>query len=69
MHFTPSKIQAGEVSMSVYNSEWYAYPLELQKVAPLIIQQARNPVIINGFKLFSCTLENYTRVIFVFFFI
>lgn len=48
--------------MSIYNAEWYGYPLELQKVVPLIIQKARRPVIINGFKLFSCTLENYTRV-------
>ncbi|XP_055299416.1 odorant receptor 4-like [Sitodiplosis mosellana] len=54
--------KASEVSMTVYNAEWYHYPLTLQKLTPLIIQRAQCPVIIDGFKLFSCTLENYAKI-------
>lgn len=61
------QFQANQVSIAIYNSEWYSFPLDIQKLLPTIIQRSQKPVVISGFKLFNCTLENFTRVSFFFY--
>lgn len=50
------------VSDIVYNSFWYKYPAELQKLLPLLTQRSQTPYIITGYGIINCSLDTFLLV-------
>lgn len=42
--------------------DWYLYPAETQKILPIIIQCAQQPVTLRAFGKASCTRESFKTV-------
>lgn len=47
---------------TVYNSNWYEYPIGLQKYMILMIARSQEPVHFTGFNMFYCSLELFSNV-------
>lgn len=64
-HFaTMASDRMSNIGNVVYDSNWYEFPLELQKNCILIMVQAQQNVYITGFELIRCTLLSYQRVLY-----
>lgn len=50
------------IGETVYNSNWFEYPIEFQKYVILIMARSQNPLYFNGLNLFGCTLHVFGRV-------
>lgn len=54
--------KAAEVNESIYGTEWYNYPPNIQMYMILIMKRAQKPFIITGYSLVSCSLESFKDV-------
>lgn len=45
-----------------FESDWYKFPIELQKYVLLIIANAQQPKIFNGFSIIDLNLLAFTKV-------
>lgn len=50
------------LGFTVYNSNWYDFPNDLQKYIPLVIIRSREPVYFTGLGLIRCTLKVFGDV-------
>lgn len=50
------------VDDSIYGSNWYNYPVGVQKYLILIIALSERPIYFTGFGLMKCTLEMFGAV-------
>lgn len=50
------------VAMSTFDSNWYEFPVEMQKYIILIIARSQKPAYFDGMKLVHCTLQTLTVV-------
>lgn len=46
----------------ICNSEWYAFPKEIQRIMPTLMNSAEKPVILLGFGNLKCTRESFKKV-------
>lgn len=53
------------VGYAAYDSNWFEYPLELQKYFVLIIARSKQSSYFMGFGLIQCTLEVFGQVRFL----
>lgn len=56
------KYLTGIGDMVYLQSEWYRYPIQLQKHLTLIIGQSQLPFEFNGFKIIGCNLITFGNV-------
>lgn len=45
-----------------YCSNWYEYPIHLQKYVTLVIVRSQEPMYFTGFNLIRCTVETFGKV-------
>lgn len=50
------------VGNMAYNSNWYDYPVGMQKHMVLIIARSQEPVYFSGLSLIRCTVETFGKV-------
>lgn len=50
------------ISYAAFESDWYEYPVDVQKYILLIMARSQNPVYFNGLGLLDCTLESFGKV-------
>lgn len=46
----------------IYLSEWYLYPLNVQRCVTLILLRSQKPFYISGYGIMACNLENFLGV-------
>lgn len=51
-----------EIGDAICDSEWFSFPVELQKMLHIIIQAAQAPIEISGFGNISVKRETFKRV-------
>lgn len=49
-------------SYAAFESDWYTYPMDIQKFIILIVRRAQNPVKFKGLNVIDCTVETYGKV-------
>lgn len=59
---TEITIKSTTIPFSIYNIRWYYLPLQQQKMIAAIIRQGQVPYKLDGFKIFSCSLETFAQV-------
>lgn len=47
---------------TVYCSEWYNYPIDVQQYIVMILRRTQKPFIISALGMMPCTLENFQAV-------
>lgn len=52
----------GEVGDGIDDFDWYAFPLEMQKIVPLLMIYAQEPVAIECFGSIACVRDVFKRV-------
>lgn len=45
-----------------YESEWYKMPIDLQKIVQLMIIDAQQPLVFNGFGIIDLSLMTFIKV-------
>lgn len=50
------------VHTEICKSDWYTFPLEIQKIIPILSLSLRNPVMIEGVGNIKCTREDFKNV-------
>lgn len=46
----------------IFESEWYTFPIEIQKILPTLMVASQQPVVIQGFANLQCTREAFKKV-------
>lgn len=54
--------ESTDIADKTYNTLWYLLPLEQQKMISPIIRQGQIPFVLDGFKIFSCSMETFSKV-------
>lgn len=54
--------QFEELGDVIYQSAWYSYPLDVQRLLPTILIAAQDPFIVSVFGNISCTREAFINV-------
>lgn len=52
-----------EISDAVHNLDWYLYPLEVQRMLPIILHNAQQPVVLEAFGNVPFTRDTFKKVI------
>lgn len=47
---------------ALYQSNWYLFPIETQRMLLIVIANAQQPIIIHGFGNVACTREVFKKV-------
>lgn len=55
-------VKSSTVAISIYNIRWYYLPLQQQKMIGAVIRQGQVPYKLDGFKIFSSSLETFAEV-------
>lgn len=50
------------ISDIIYDSDWYSFPMGIQRVLPTIMVAAQRPVVLMGFGNVPLTRENFKKV-------
>lgn len=59
---TKITINAESVSLCIWNSNWYKYPVKYQIYCKLILMRAQRPVYFHGFKMITAEMETLLKV-------
>lgn len=51
-----------DIDEAIYQSEWHSFPESVQRMLPIIINNAQQPVIITGFANVEYTRETFDSV-------
>lgn len=51
-----------EICDDICDFDWYAYPIEMQKILPLIMINAQEPVVLECFGKISCARDVFKSV-------
>lgn len=51
-----------EVAEDFYNILWYELPCNQQKMVAMTIQRAQKPFYLQGYKMFTCSMETFLAV-------
>ena len=51
-----------EVSDTIYQLDWYTYPMEIQRMLPIILNHAQQPVEIVSFGNIVCSRDTFKKV-------
>lgn len=51
-----------EVADAIYQLDWYTYPLDIQRMLPLVLNYAQQPVQTIAFGNIPCTRETFKKV-------
>lgn len=54
--------QFEELADVIYQSAWYSYPVNVQRLLPTILVAAQDPFIVSGFGNVLCTREAFINV-------
>lgn len=54
--------QFSEGDNKIYQTDWYAFPREVQRMLPIIMMGAQEPIIFHGFGNLTCTREAFKKV-------
>lgn len=54
--------KSAEINVTIYSTEWYNYPCEIQMFMILIMKRAQKPFVITGYSLVYCNLESFKNV-------
>lgn len=46
----------------IYHRNWYTFPKEIQRITPLILMAAQQPVTLTGFANLKFTRESFRKV-------
>lgn len=47
----------------IYDSEWYTFPMDIQRILPTVMVAAQQPLVLQGFANLKCTRESFKKVI------
>lgn len=53
---------AFEVADVIYDTLWYQLPMKQQKMICMTIRLAQKPVYLQGYKIFTCSMETFLTV-------
>lgn len=56
-------IRFRQVHDSIWECSWYKFPLDTQKLLPMILMAAQKPVFIKGYMNMQCTRESVKKVV------
>lgn len=51
-----------KIANIMYNTSWYTFSVKQRKLVVAIMRQAQEPIMLNGFSVFSCSLEMFATV-------
>lgn len=51
-----------KLGYTIYQSNWYLQPIEIQRILPIIMISAKRTPIIQGFANVACTHETFKKV-------
>lgn len=51
-----------ELNDILYQSEWYSFPNEVQRILPILLTASQEPVVLRGFGNLLCIRESFKRV-------
>lgn len=52
----------GGIDDTIYGCDWYTFPNDIQRMLPIILAGAQQPVILMGFANLTCTREAFKKV-------
>lgn len=59
---TKMTTSCAEMAETIYNTEWYNFPNELQKYLPLVMARSQQELEFKGFGVVMCDLNKFLRV-------
>lgn len=51
-----------DIKSNIYQCDWHSFRIEVQKIMPLLMQSAQQPVFIAGFGNITFTRETFKKV-------
>lgn len=51
-----------EIDLTLFECNWYTFPMEIQKMLPMLLMSTQSPVVLQGFPNVSCTREAFKKV-------
>ena len=51
-----------DLNETIYQCDWYLFPMEMRKYIPAILRMAQEPVQMHAFGTYHCTLETLKTV-------
>lgn len=54
--------QFNDLNDAIYQSEWYAFPIEVQRMLPILLMATQHQVVLQGFGNLSCIRESFKKV-------
>lgn len=55
--------QFDEIDEEIFRSNWYAFPMDVQRMLPLIMDGTQEPIVLSGLGNILCTREAFKNVI------
>lgn len=52
-----------EINVTINQFDWYLFPNEIQRVLPMIIAHAQQPVLVECFGSIACTRDAFKNVL------
>lgn len=62
MFATSASEQVSYTGRTMYNSNWYYFPLKQQKYVVLVVNRSQDILYFTGMNLIRCTLESFAKV-------
>lgn len=57
------RVRFDELNDDIYTSGWELFPMQIQRLLPIIVINTQQPVLLWGYGGFSCTRETFKRVV------
>lgn len=51
-----------EIDNEIFYSDWYTFPMNVQKILPIIINGTQSSIVFRGIGSMECTRESFKRV-------
>lgn len=55
-------LQAFELLTSIYDSNWYEYPIECQQYVGIMMVRMQQPIVLTGYEVVRCNLPTFIAV-------
>lgn len=54
--------QFGQIDNLIYCCDWYTFPKDIQRLLPIVMMAAQEPVVLQGFINLKCTRDAFKKV-------
>lgn len=55
-----------QLNGALYECDWYTYPIEIQRMLPIILQATQNPIVLQGYGNVFCLRDTFKTVSLIF---